>query len=120
MADVSLLNAEAVVGGFGASGNSAPFSLASPGGAVRVVLCVCAAASVAAAGSIQLTLAMAVGDFGLPTSWIPVVSLPVQSSAGVQQASAAVPSSVLGGMARLQWTVVGGGASIAAFATAIG
>lgn len=118
MASTEGLNGYCIPGsGLTASGNSSPFFL-SP---ARTVLCLCDALSVASGGSITMVLAACTGDPGQASGWTPVVSLPTQSGAGVQQAAAAAPSGLAGSnpMWRLQWTVTGNGASVVAVAAGV-
>ena len=120
MSDVQPQEAFGVAFGVTVSGQTQPYDLGgdSIGGQVRAVQAVSAVSAVS--GSVQVSLqALASGNPDSTGTWSNVVALPSQSAAGVQVASATVPATVAGKF-RLAWTVTGSGATIAAFAIAVG
>lgn len=89
------------------TGQTAPVDIPAR---ARTVSATCAVLS----GEIQLSLQMLYGGIA-EGNWTNVITLPAQSGAGVEQASAQVPANATNKM-RLAWT---GAATITAFATAV-
>jgi hypothetical protein len=121
VADVQTQECAGFSGAVSISGQTAPFDLAGqgsgPGGPARVVQALSAVSGVGT--SIQVTLQILTSgppdDTG---NWTSLVALPSQSAAGVQVASGTVPAGAA--KLRLSWSLVGAGATFAAFAVGVG
>ncbi len=115
MADIQVQPAFGVSLGVSTSGETQPFDLQDGPNVVQAVSYVSAVGT-----SVQVALQAYSGpDISFPAAWVNVITLPSQSSAGVQSATAVVPGTV-NTKFRLTWTVVGAGATLAVFALAVG
>lgn len=112
MADVTPYPAFAA-GGFGAGGQTAPFSL--PPGAVFLASVVTAVAG--SSPALQVFLDVAEG-----VNWVQLAGLDAQTAAGAESAAAYPPAGGPAGPFRLRWTVTGSGAMFSgkAFAAVAG